>query len=388
MSEREQREVAQEWVRDQVSRVEGEGQDLEEIPTSELRARTGRLGEQAEAAKDARRELARVRMEMGEEPAGLKRRRDALWEEKDAAEQRKRRIEEHISQRPEQEEELIEALRTVRDNRFSRDRGSSVERAHALLKAGRLRMEIRRSTPRGSGVLGEVDERISAFSGLEEALEKIQDGWTSREAERWFEEAGAEVLKASKNISDAARPEGERVHSRQYHREKAKEALESLSQEERSRVRDELMRGWRGKKREFRRVEREVRYEERAEAVRRPVERALRRAMEEDRVRRAEALDEAQERFEEVEEPVQKRVREEMGSGLEEQLEEALRPDRPSAKELRARSRQGSSQGRERSSRQDKSQDKSQDKDQGEGQDKNGSSGRGIDYDRGRGRGL
>lgn len=386
MSEAEQKKVAREWARAQTGwskEWSKEERDVVEIPTPELRERAEELSKRAETAEEATYDLAGVRTEMNlgpsEEPVGLKRRREALRKEKAAIEGRIDEIKEHIRQRPDREPELREALETVRAKPSAGRREAEVESARALLKAGRLRLEIERSEPepRGSQLLDEVGSRMEAY-GLERPLRKIQGGWSSIDEERWFGEAGTEVLKASRNIAHAAAPEYRRNHPRSIHRERAKEALKNLSEGERKRVRDELMKGGRGKRKKYKRVEREVRLEERAEAGRKPLEKALQRADRREgksRVRHAEALDEAQKRFEEMERDVQQRVRENLSSNLEAKLEEAMDHRRPSAEEIRG------SASNAKSDRSGPGESRGKDEGEDEGEDES----QGWEYDRGPG---
>lgn len=372
MSESEQKEIAREWAREQMGSEAEEERDIAEIPTSDLRKHMEDLRERSEAAESTRSALIRVRTEVGEEPVGLMRRMQALGEEKTAAERRLEEAEDRISRRPQKEQELREVLERVaetgRSARGSRE--ADVERARAFLKAGRLRLEIR-DKARGDSLLDEVDKRMEA-SGLERPLEKVSGGWRPSDArDLGFGDAGADVLRAARHLSDATAPEYRRTQSIQHHREKARQALKSLSEEERRRVRDELMRV--GERRrgenEYSRAEKAVRKEERVEAAQKQVGTALRRAEQVEgkgQIRRAEALDEAQEQFEEVEGPVQERVRE----SLEGQLEEALRQGRPSASDLR-----------ERTEDTDKTQNESSDQDSGDDEDEDRGPSRG--YERG-----
>lgn len=346
MSVPDQKETARRWAQAQVGQVSQVrvDRDITEIPTPELEGYMEDLRQQREAAQNVRNELKGVRREMGENPIGLRRRRVALLEIREASGRFRSRIEEQISQRPEEERELREALMTVKFKRPSGIRAEDVERARALLKADRLRSQIRRGgTKRGARqegreILDEVDGRMEEY-GLEEPLQKIKGGWTRSDEKEWFGEAGTEVLKAERNAGKAVLPEHRRTHRRKIYRERVEEALRSLSEKERERVRGELMKGRGERKEELRRIEKKVQREERAQDAEEPVVRALKRASQmegESPVRRAEALDEAEGRFREIEEPVRTQVRERLDPGLEEKLEEALRPARQSASELRA----------------------------------------------------
>lgn len=336
---------------------------LGRVPTPQLKDLRKRIKRRERKVEKVIGELEEVREETGGNLVGLRRRREATGKQKATAETLVSRADAELARRTEEEQKLRKALETIEkigdqpyctrgQEKSQEERKMSIEKACALLKASRLRSSIRGAFGEDAPDAETVEIRMEA-AGLQGPIEELKSWGPNSRPD--VGRGGEAVMEAARGIDEAVEPEyrivGPTSLYRESGREKAKEALQRLSEEERRQVRGELAQRGRGRQGEktLQRIEREMESRRKVKEAREALEKLLGRARQTGRARqgekvsaaqkisRAEVLDRAKERFQNLEEADQRQVRQELSEEEERQLKEALEPDRPSAEEIRAR---------------------------------------------------